>query len=218
MLNLNIFNKNSVVKSVLFLGAHCDDIEIGCGGTILRIAQLNPGINIHWVVFSSNKVRAKEAESSAKAFLSGIDNKSIIIKSFKDSFFPYVGTEIKEYFEELKSAVSPDLIFTHYGSDRHQDHRTISELTWNTFRNHMILEYEIAKYDGDLGNPNCFVNIEREIATKKLELLSKHYTSQRDKQWFGDNLFMAMMRIRGIECNAAQGLAEAFYSRKAMLS
>lgn len=217
MLNNNIFDKNSGIQSILLLGAHCDDIEIGCGGTVLKLANQNPDINIHWVVFSSNDVREKEARSSADAFLAGYKATNVIVKKFKNGFFPYIGADIKTYFEELKKQVDPDVIFTHYGQDKHQDHRLISELTWNTFRNHVIFEYEIAKFDGDLASPNAFTTLSNTIANKKVELLDKYFISQKDKQWFSNDLFMALMRIRGVECNAEEGLAEGFYCRKMIL-
>jgi len=205
-------------KSVLFLGAHCDDIEIGCGGAILKLCQLYPDLHVHWVVFSSNEVREKEALLSAEAFLSGFKSKKVIIKNFKNGFFPYVGGDIKEYFEEIKNDINPDIVFTHYRDDLHQDHKTLSQLTWNTFRDHLILEYEIAKYDGDLGVPNFFIQLDDDVVNKKIKYLMEYYKTQHDKQWFEEETFKSLMRIRGIEANSKTRYAEAFYCRKAVVA
>lgn len=205
------------VENIVCLGAHCDDIEIGCGATVLRLIKLFPRAHFHWVVFSSNAVRGKEAQTSAERFLSGAGSREIVIKSFRDGFFPWLGAEIKELFEEFKAAISPDLIFTHFGQDRHQDHRLVSELTWNTWRNHMILEYEIPKYDGDLGSPNFFVRISEDECRQKLEFLRESFPSQADKSWFSEETFAGLMRLRGMEANSPTRLAEAFYVRKICL-
>ena len=202
------------VANILCLGAHCDDIEIGCGATILRLIELHPRAHVHWVVFSSNAVRATEARNSAERFLANAGSREVLVKTFRDGFFPWHGAEIKERFEELKAAISPDLTFTHCGRDGHQDHRVISELTWNTWRNHMILEYEIPKYDGDLGSPNFFVQIAEEQRRKKLSFLMESFPSQAGKAWFSEETFAGLMRIRGVESNSATGYAEAFHVRK----
>ncbi len=203
-------------KSILFLGAHCDDIEIGCGATILRLARQYPEISIYWVVFSSNEERAKEASSAAKTFLNGVESK-VIIRSFRNGYFPWVGDEIKTYFETLKTLTDPDVIFTHYRKDLHQDHRIIGELTWNTFRDHLILEYEIPKYDGGLGAPNVFFPVGRKDVQKKIDILMKYYSSQHNKVWFTEDTFRGLMRIRGIESNADEGFSEAFYCSKLVI-
>jgi len=216
MLALDLPRKGAGPLKILCLGAHSDDIEIGCGGTILRLLASQQEINIVWVVFGAGSKREQEARASATLFLSQADNKNIIVKNFRDSFFPFEGAQIKDYFEELKST-SPDLIFTHYGKDAHQDHRLIEELTWNTFRNHFILEYEIPKYDGDLGQPSVFVPLDQEIYEKKVRYLTEAFETQRSKQWFGEDTFLALMRLRGMECVAASGYAEAFYCRKLVL-
>ncbi|HWO28222.1 MAG TPA: PIG-L deacetylase family protein [Candidatus Acidoferrum sp.] len=198
------------------MGAHSDDIEIGCGGTILRLLASQQEIEIVWVVFGAGNKREQEARASAALFLSQAKNKNIIVKNFRDGFFPFEGAQIKDFFEELKPT-SPDLIFTHYRKDAHQDHRLIEELTWNTFRNHFILEYEIPKYDGDFGQPNAFVPLDQEIYKKKVRYLMEAFETQRSKQWFGEDTFLALMRLRGIECVAPSGYAEAFYCRKLVL-
>jgi len=203
--------------TVLCLGAHSDDIEIGCGGTILRLLQAFTNCNVTWVVFSAEADRKKEAVASAKRFLNGAKARTIITKTFKTSFFPYRGEQIKAFFEQLKTSVSPDVIFSHYRHDRHQDHRLICELTWNTFRNHLILEYEIPKYDGDLGQPNVYVPLTHNIGKDKVELLMQGFATQRDKQWFTEDTFYGLLRMRGIESPTSTRYAEAFYGRKMVL-
>ena len=200
-------------KSLLFLGAHPDDIEIGCGGTVIRLLKERRISKVTWVVFSGNTTRKREARASASAFLKGVRNKTIITKSFRDGYFPYDGA-IKDVFEELKSIVSPDIVFTHYRDDRHQDHRVISDLTWNTFRDHLVLEYEVPKYDGDLGSPNFFVPMNELTYRNKANLILEHFASQQSKRWFSEDTFLALGRLRGVECSAPEDFAEAYYSRK----
>lgn len=199
---------------ILLLGAHSDDIEIGCGGTILRLIQEQPHLCVYWVVFGTSGLRSDEAKQSAENFLANVEDKRILINSFRDGFFPYIGAEIKEYFEELKKQLSPDIIFTHYRKDLHQDHRLISELTWNTFRDHLILEYEIPKYDGDLGSPNFFVPLDEAICKRKTMLLSESFDTQKEKYWFTEDTFMSLMRVRGVEARSPSKYAEAFYAHK----
>lgn len=201
--------------TILCLGAHCDDIEIGCGGTMLRFAKECPDVNVHWVVFSSDVVRAREAQDSASRFLGGIRRKTVLIEEFKNGFFPYSGAQIKERFEHLKGEVAPDIIFTHFREDLHQDHRLVSELTWNTFRDHLILEYEIPKYDGDLGRPNLFVPLKDGEWQRKIDLILGSFQSQKDKRWFTHDTFQSIMRLRGVEANSPSGYAEGFFCRKA---
>jgi LmbE family N-acetylglucosaminyl deacetylase len=203
---------------ILCLGAHSDDIEIGCGGTILKLLHDHPGSYVVWVVLSARGLRKQEAISSAKIFLAHAGSTKIEAKSFKESFFPYHGEEIKEYFEKLKRIGELDLIFTHYRHDLHQDHRVVSELTWNTFRNHQIFEYEIPKYDGDLGQPNIFVPLTQDLCEKKVKHLMEGFPTQRNRQWFTEDTFYALLRLRGIESNASEKYAEAFYSKKIILS
>ncbi len=214
MLTLDFRQDNKTLNNVLLLGAHCDDIEIGCGATLLALAESYPEAHFDWVVFSSNDVRAAETRGAFDSLLSNTANKTLTFKEFRNGFFPYIGADIKEYFETLKGLTNPDLIFTHFRKDLHQDHRVISDLTWNTFRDHMILEYEIPKYDGGLGSPNFFVQFSEAQMTKKCQVLRENYTSQSDKQWFSDSTFKGLARLRGIECNARDGYAEAFYARK----
>jgi LmbE family N-acetylglucosaminyl deacetylase len=208
------FDKITPLK-ILCLGAHCDDIEIGAGGTLLKIFEEYKIEQVAWIVFSSNEIRKHEAQKSAEHFLTVVENKEIIINSYRDGFFPYIGAEIKEYFEGLKKEISPDLIFTHYGNDRHQDHRLISELTWNTWRNNLILEYEIPKYDGDLGTPNFYVKLEEKHIEKRNQILIESFTSQNSKHWFDDATFNALPRLRGLE--SVNQFAEAFYVKKLIL-
>jgi LmbE family N-acetylglucosaminyl deacetylase len=199
---------------VLCLGAHSDDIEIGCGGTILRLLAERPGSHVDWVVFSSNPEREREARASAADFLADAAQHTLWIERFRESFFPAAWVEIKEFFERVRRAGEPDLILCHHRSDMHQDHRVIAELTWNTFRNHQIWEYEIPKYEGDLGRPNLFVPLTRRHAERKVELLMQHFASQAARSWFRPDTFHGLMSIRGVECAAAEGRAEAFHAFK----
>ena len=216
MIRLEIPGGDTGARTVLCLGAHSDDIEIGCGATLLQLKKRYSGIKFHWVVFSAGGVRGREAKRAAELFTSGCDS-TVILKEYRDGFLPYTGTDVKGFFEELKGLVEPDLIFTHWGKDAHQDHRLVSELTWNTFRNHMILEYEIPKYDGDLGRPNVFVPIEEPFHRTKVDYLFEAFETQAQKRWFDRETFLGLMRIRGMECNAASGYAEAFHARKIVL-
>jgi LmbE family N-acetylglucosaminyl deacetylase len=204
-------------RRVLCLGAHSDDIEIGCGGTVLRLIESAPNTEFYWLVFTSNRERAREAQGSAAAFLRKARKKTIVVKSFRDGFLPYEGAPVKECFEELKQAFAPDLIFTHFRDDLHQDHRLVCELTWNTFRSHLILEYEIPKYDADLRSPNCFVPLPGSIYRKKVQWLMRYFGTQRNKRWFSEDLFHGLMRLRGVESASPTHYAEAFYCRKLLL-
>jgi LmbE family N-acetylglucosaminyl deacetylase len=203
---------------LLVIGAHSDDIEIGCGGTILKLVEEGAISAIWWVVLSGNGDRAAEAEASAHALLNGTVEKRVIVRDFKDGFFPYDGGEIKAFFEDLKKEFSPDVIFTHQRQDLHQDHRVSCELTWNTFRDHLILEYEVPKYDGDMGSPNLFVPLDGDVCRQKVDHLLDHFASQRDKRWFREDLFSGLLRLRGMECQSPTSYAEAFYCRKAVLA
>jgi LmbE family N-acetylglucosaminyl deacetylase len=203
---------------VLVLGAHSDDAEIGCGGTILKLAADDAIAEICWVVLSGQEVRIAEARGSAEALLDGVTNKTIVQPGFRDGFFPYDGAQVKSFFEELKRDFSPDLIFTHQRSDLHQDHRITCELTWNTFRDHLILEYEVPKYDGDMGRPNLYVTLGEDVSRRKIEHLMTHFGSQLSRRWFTEDLFSGLLRLRGMECNSPTSHAEAFYSRKVVLA
>jgi LmbE family N-acetylglucosaminyl deacetylase len=203
--------------SLLCLGAHSDDIEIGCGGTILRLLSMCKNCDVTWVVFSAQGKRKNEALMTARRFMNDSQRKTIIIKQFKESFFPYCGEDIKKLFERLKKQVNPDLILTHYRHDLHQDHRVICELTWNTFRNHQILEYEIPKYDGDLGQPNVYVPLSQELCQQKVRWLMEGFATQRNRQWFTEDTFYSVLRLRGVESNAPEKYAEAFYGQKIVL-
>lgn len=203
---------------VLCLGAHADDIEIGCGGTVLKLVCARPQAVFQWVVFSAEGEREREARHSASLFLPSTSPHQIVVKGFRDGFFPYLGAAIKEYFEELKHDVAPDVIFTHYRGDRHQDHRLISDLTWNTFRDHLILEYEVPKYDGDLSSPNCYVPLDEAVCQRKTEYLVAAFKSQLGKRWFSAGTFHGLMRLRGIETGAPAAYAEAFYAHKLVVA
>ena len=199
---------------LLCLGAHADDIEIGCGGTVLRFAAERPDLIVRWIVFSGAGPREVEARSSAVTFLENIAEKQIEMLQFRDGYFPFQGADIKDRFETVKCEFDPSLVLTHWRGDAHQDHRLVAELTHNTFRDHLVLEYEIPKYDGDLGNPNLFVPLTQALFRRKVETIGHHFSSQRGRSWFSDDTFLAMARLRGIGCNAPEGLAEAFYVRK----
>lgn len=201
----------------LFIGAHCDDIEIGCGGTVIELLRLYPRAKIHWVVLSSEGERAKEARLSVKKLFRGLLPPKLAVEAFRGSFFPSEAPLIKEYFEGMKQSVSPDVVFTHCRDELHQDHRVVGELTWNAFRDHMILEYEIPKYDGGLGSPSVFVPLDSRTVKAKVSLLMTAFRTQRSKRWFTPETFHGLMRLRGVECNAPSGYAEAFYCRKLIL-
>jgi LmbE family N-acetylglucosaminyl deacetylase len=214
MINLAFARQPDSKLRVLCLGAHSDDIEIGCGGTILRLLEENPAAEIYWVVFGATGPRKAEAIESANLFLAGVQKKEIVTREFRDGYFPHMWAEIKDCFEELGDKYRPDLVLTHYREDLHQDHRLVSELTWNTFRNHMILEYEIVKYDGDLGAPNFFVQLAEPIVRKKIRTILDCFKTQKDKGWFTEDTFSSILRLRGVESNSPGKYAEAFYGRK----
>jgi LmbE family N-acetylglucosaminyl deacetylase len=217
MLTLSSPRNGTNSSTVLCLGAHSDDIELGCGGTLLHWKRTLSCVKFHWVVFSASGLRGKEARKAAELFTAGCD-REIVLKEYRDGFLPYDGGEVKDFFEELKGQVNPDLIFTHWSGDAHQDHRLISELTWNTFRNHLILEYEIPKYDGDIGRPNVFVPLEAAVYEEKVGHLFQAFESQHEKPWFDRQTFLSLMRIRGMESNSASGYAEAFHARKVVIA
>jgi LmbE family N-acetylglucosaminyl deacetylase len=203
---------------VLAIGAHPDDIEIGCGGTLLKLIEDESVSAVCWVVLSGDPDRAAEARASADALLDGVPEKRVILRDFRDGFFPYEGGEIKGVFEALKRDFSPDVVFCHQRQDLHQDHRVTCELTWNTFRDHLILEYEVPKYDGDMGSPNLFVPLDDSLRRQKITHLFDHFESQRPKRWFKEDLFSGLLRLRGMECQSPTSYAEGFYCRKAVLA
>lgn len=206
------------LRTVLCLGAHADDIEIGCGGTLLRLLAQSGPLCVHWIVLSAEGLRTEEARRSAALFLRGANADSqVVVESFRDSFFPYHGEQLKEYFRNLPSRVTPDLIFTHRREDMHQDHRLVGELTWNTFRSHLILEYEIPKYEGDLGQPNVYVPLEAAMCQTKIDNLLQAFPTQHAKPWFTADTFWALLRLRGLESGSACRYAEAFHARKLTL-
>ena len=204
--------------SVLCLGAHSDDIEIGAGATLLSLMERGIHLDVNWCVLSGGSVRDEEAKKSAADFLALAAKSQVEVKSFRDGFFPQQGEVIKEWFEDLKQRVNPDLILTHRRDDAHQDHRKVSELTWNTFRDHQILEYEIPKWDGDIGQPNVYIPVSANALKRKIDLLISHFGSQRSKKWFDDETFRGLARIRGMECCAPDRYAEAFFGRKLLLA
>ncbi len=214
MLNSTFGTSETKGLRLLCLGAHCDDIEIGCGGTLLKLIEEYEISQILWVVFTSDESRKEEAFTSATKFLEKVENSEIKIMEFKDGYLPSVWSKVKDEFEKLKDSIKPDIIFTHFRNDLHQDHRVVNELTWNTFRNHLICEYEIPKYDGDLEQPNLFIPLREEQVSKRNEILLNSFKSQSNKQWFDDTLLTSILRIRGIECASESRYAEAFHCRK----
>jgi LmbE family N-acetylglucosaminyl deacetylase len=200
------------VRRLLCVGAHSDDIEIGAGATVLRIIRENPDVEVTWCVLSGNEIRHEEARQGADQLLGPRVARSIVLKDFTDSRFPEQRDKIKEFFEQRLKAVDPDLILTHTRADAHQDHRMVNELTWNTFRSHQIWEYEIPKWDGDLMQPNLYVPLDAEDVTAKVAVLRDVFSSQRNKHWFDEETFRALMRLRGLESNTRY--SEAFFARK----
>jgi LmbE family N-acetylglucosaminyl deacetylase len=205
------------VRRLLCIGAHSDDIEIGCAGTVLRLLAARPDIEVHWVVLSADEERREEAEKSARSLLGDAARSDVQVMQFEERFFPYHGEEIKRFFDGLGRTVQPDLILTHCRDDVHQDHRLVAELTWNTFRDHLILEYEIVKWEGDLGHPNVFVPLDRETCERKVAAILDGFPSQQRRYWFTDETFWALLRLRGVEARSPSGYAEGFHSRKAVL-
>jgi LmbE family N-acetylglucosaminyl deacetylase len=206
------------IRSILCLGAHADDLEIGCGGTLLEILARRAGIHVHWVVFSTSGCRAQEAGASAEQFLALAGPKRVVLLDYRDTFFPAAYESIKDYFEQIKSDVAPDLVFTHRREDMHQDHRLIADLTWCAFRDHVILEYEIPKFEGDLGAPNVFVPLEEAVCRRKIETIVECFSSQQSKHWFSADTYWALLRLRGVECNSPTRFAEAFHCCKLRLN
>jgi len=218
MLPLRIGQSESAPRRVLAIGAHPDDIEIGCAGTLLKLIEKNAVSEVRWVVLSGEGERASEARRSAEALLDTVPRSQIVVGDFPDGFFPYEGQRIKGFFEQLKAEFSPDVVFTHQRADLHQDHRLSCELTWNTFRDHLILEYEVPKYDGDMSAPNAFVPLDERLRRRKIDHLMSHFGTQLSRRWFREELFSSLLRLRGMECNSPSSYAEAFFCRKAVLA
>ena len=216
MLSLG-FAGGSPLRRLLAIGAHSDDLEIGCSGTVLALLNANPDLSVDWVVLAADGDRGEEARRSAEKLLEGARERSVEVHAFRDGYLPHAASEVKDTFEDLKARIPPDLVLTHTRDDLHQDHRLVCELTWNTFRDHMILEYEIPKWDGDIGRPNVYVPLEESVVQAKLDLLGGHFDTQRGKDWYDVEVFRGLMRIRGMECRAATGYAEAFVTRKLAL-
>jgi LmbE family N-acetylglucosaminyl deacetylase len=202
---------------VLCFGAHCDDIEIGCGGTLIELHRRHPQLRFIWMVFSGVGERERETRAAAAMLMGSGANVTVEVRDFRGSYFPHCAAAIKDAFEEMRSRVTPDLILTHYLADRHQDHRVLAELTWNTFRSHTILEYEIPKYEGDLAHPGVFCPLAQETVDRKVATLLDCFPSQRGQQWFDADLFRGHLRLRGVECNSPTRYAEAFHARKLVI-
>lgn len=205
-------------RTFLSIGAHCDDIEIGCGGSLAQWAIKHPGARFVWAIFSGSAERVAETRAAAAAFLGPGVEIEFVFHEFRESYFPSQLASIKEAFDALKARIEPSVVLTHHEHDRHQDHRVLAELTWNSFRDHLILEYEIPKYDGDLGRPNVFVPLPAALARRKAETLVGTFVSQRSRDWFTTDTFTSLMRLRGIECHSPSGFAEGFFARKLALA
>ena len=203
--------------SILCLGAHSDDVEIGCGGTLLRLLAEHPGSTVHWATFSATPERADETRSSSAAFTADAAALDLEIFEFAENHFPSQLSDIKRQLGDVAKRVNPDVVFTHRREDLHQDHYTLAELTWQAFRDHVVLEYEIPKFEGDLGHPNLFVPLSAEVADRKVALIREHFATQADKPWFRPEVFTGLMAVRGVECVAPQGYAEGFTARKLVL-
>jgi LmbE family N-acetylglucosaminyl deacetylase len=210
---LSLFGGATPLRRVLVVGCHADDVEIGCGATLLALTRGQRDLEVTWLVLGAEGDRAVEARASAEGFLADAARAEVVVHGFRDGFMPYIGDAVKEAFEGLKG-VEPDLVLTHTRADLHQDHRLACELTWNTFRDHLVLEYEIPKVDGDLGSPNLYVPVSEEIAREKADRLLASFPSQREKHWFDTEVFLGLMRLRGMECRSPSGYAEAFVARK----
>ncbi len=218
MRGMILFDANRPITNVLLIGSHSDDIEIGAGGTIRTLLALEPKLYVHWVVLAGGGDRGVEARRSAESILGKDSKHKVDLLAFRDGFFPYDGARIKEAFEQIKAeSRDPDIVITHHRDDLHQDHRLVGELTWNTYRNHLVLEYEIPKFDGGLGSPNFFVPLTDAVVSDKVQGLMDHFGSQRNKRWFSAETFRGLMRLRGVECQSESGYAEAFYCRKVVL-
>lgn len=204
--------------NILCLGAHCDDVDIGCGGALLSLLSRHPATDVTWVIFSAHGEREKELRASARRFLRSAASSRIVTRNYRDGFMPAQFKAIKEDFESLKKLPQPDVIFTHRRDDRHQDHRLVAELTWNTYRDHLILEYEVAKYEGDLTTPSAYVGLEPAEVERKIRILLGSYRSQHSKRWFTADTFRGLMRLRGIESGAVSGWAEGFHASKLLLT
>jgi LmbE family N-acetylglucosaminyl deacetylase len=205
------------VSRVLCIGAHADDIEIGCGGSILALLARDPGLSVDWVVLSADGERANEARASAARFLATANEHRVSVEGFRERYFPY-DPALKEYFDALGADHQPEIVFTPWRGDAHQDHRTVAELAANTFRDQLILEYEIPKFDGDLGQPSVYIHLSEETADAKVAGLLEGFPSQLPRPWFTADTFRGLMRLRGIESRAPDGLAEAFHCRKLVLA
>jgi len=219
MIELNIARGTARGRlNILCLGAHCDDIDLGCGGSLLALLRKHPTAHVTWVTFSGSAQRERELRSSARRFLRGAAQAQVVTHQFRDGFFPGQFTAIKETFERLKRLSRPDLIFTHQRSEFHQDHRIVAELTWNTFRNDLILEYEIPKYEGGLTTPSAYIALDRRQAERKIRILLASYKTQRAKAWFTADTFRGLMRLRGVESGAESGWAEGFHVAKMLVT
>jgi len=217
MLDLILNSSKRRALRILCVGAHCDDIEIGCGATLRMLQRRKEGLIIDWVVLSGAEERRQETQRAMRLLVRSSRRGELRFGDFPDGRFPAAYTEIKSFCELLKRRSRPDLILCHERDDRHQDHRVVNEMIWNTFRDHVVLEYEVPKWDGGLGQPNVYVPLDAKDAGAKVDALLKSYPTQAGKDWFTRDTFMAMLRLRGLECRSPSGYAEAFYGRKLLL-
>lgn len=218
MFPLNLAALHGRRLEVLCIGAHCDDIEIGCGGILLTLQQRHADCRIHWLVLTSIPTRRAEAVAAAQALVRPSARGEVRICELPDGLLPAHFAEVKRHFEDLKRDIEPDIVFTHHGRDLHQDHSLVSQVTWQTFRDHLIWEYEVPKYDADLAAPNVYVPLPAGVATQKADLVMRSFPSQAGKSWFSADNLLAVMRLRGLECRAESGFAEAFHCRKLVFS
>ena len=204
---------------LLCIGAHADDLEIGAGGTVLTLLERHPGSRVTWAVFAGSGNRVSEAKASAEELLTTAGSFDVHTLGLRDGFLPYQGAAAKEAIERLREGLpnEPDVILTHALHDRHQDHRTLAELTWNTWRDHLVLAYEVPKYEGDLVPPNAYVPLEAGNVERKLDHLRRHFASQWGRDWYDEDTFRGLMRVRGLECRSPSRFAEAFHARKLVL-
>lgn len=206
MLPLRLVPANGAPLTVLAVGAHSDDVEIGSGGTLLTLAAALPEVRAHVVVLSATPTRAGEAQAGARRFLPG-GRVDVEVHDLPDGRYPGHWAGLKDRLEELARRVRPDLILAPRLDDAHQDHRTVARLVRTVWRDHLVLGYEIPKYDGDLPRPNLYVPLTAEVLQEKLRLLRTCFPSQADRDWFDDEVFRGLARLRGVEsrCRYAEG-------------
>lgn len=201
---------------VVALGAHADDIEIGAGGLIQRLVADTPSLSIRWLVASATPERRREAEKASSRLVGSVSDCTLDIGDLRDGFLPFLGPAPKEWLIR-HAGFEPDIVICPRGEDLHQDHRLVGQLAWQVFRSSLIFEYEIPKYEGDLGRPNVYVVLDRATAERKVATILEAFPSQRSRRWFEPETFWALLRLRGIEAASPTGFAEAFHASKIVL-